>query len=80
MDFEQEQKFAEPNVIHPELKSAIRYQICKIYEIYNDLTFPTACKMRLPDSMDTVSEVAKANTSQTDREKFEAHCFKTARL
>jgi hypothetical protein len=25
MDFEQEQKFAEPNVIHPELKSAIRY-------------------------------------------------------
>ena len=23
--FEQEQKFAEPNVIHPELKSAIRY-------------------------------------------------------
>jgi len=25
MDFEQEKKFAEPNVIHPELKSAIRY-------------------------------------------------------
>ncbi len=25
MDFEQEQKFAEPYVIHPELKSAIRY-------------------------------------------------------
>jgi len=25
MDFEEEQKFADPNVIHPELKSAIRY-------------------------------------------------------
>ena len=25
MDFEQEQKFAEPDVIHSELKSAIRY-------------------------------------------------------
>jgi len=25
MDFEEEQKFAEPNDIHPELKSAIRY-------------------------------------------------------
>jgi hypothetical protein len=25
MDFEQEQKFAEPYVIHPELQSAIRY-------------------------------------------------------
>jgi hypothetical protein len=80
MDFEQEQKFAEPNVIHPELKSAIRYQICNIYEIYNDLTFPTACKRRLPDSMDIDSEVAKANVSQRDREKFEARCFKTSRL
>jgi len=26
--------------------------------------------------MDIVSEVAKANGSQRDREKFEAHCFK----
>jgi hypothetical protein len=25
MDFEQERKIAEPYVIHPELKSAIRY-------------------------------------------------------
>jgi hypothetical protein len=24
MDFEQEQKFAEPDVIHPELKSTVR--------------------------------------------------------
>ena len=30
--------------------------------------------------MDTVSEVANANVSQRDREKFEARCFKTSRL
>ena len=56
------------------------FKICIICKIYNELTFPTACKRLLPDSMDTVSEVANANVSQRDREKFEVRCFKTSSL
>ena len=32
---------------------------------------------RLPDSMDTVSDVANANVSQNERENSKAHSFKT---
>jgi hypothetical protein len=38
--------------------------------------FPTDIISRLPDAMDTVSDVANANVSQAERENFLAHSIK----
>jgi hypothetical protein len=44
------------------------------------LTLVTACIKRFPELIDNVSEVAKANVSQTDRVNLEALAFIACRL
>ncbi len=45
-----------------------------------NLTFVITCTKRFPELIDTNSEVAKANVSQTDRVNLEAIAFITCHL
>ena len=53
-----------------------------LYGISNGLksSFPTDRTSRLPEAIDTVSDVANANVSQTERENCEARSIKSWRL
>ena len=78
--YEQYDKNIQKWTICPKYTKCKIWQIWHVWQICFILTFPNVLRMLFADATDTVSVVAKANVSQTEREYFEARRFRTWRL